>query len=178
MALTKRGAIWWFSFQHNGKRYQGSTSKEDRAEAEIVQDEAKKSVGKGLRPYRRKEMQEPGVYCLLSRATGLVKVGCSGNMSFRIEQYVTANPEKLQLLAKIPAIDYLEAEKTFHEFLYPFIVRGEWYRITNAHVEAAIGYWITGHRIFGNPYKFAQRVEDIQDLDSLPEGTVGAEASS
>lgn len=161
MALYKRGHYWWYDFQHKGKRYQANTNQTDRLLAEASQEQAKSEVGQNLR--MRRETADPGVYFLLSQATSFVKVGCSGNVSERIGQYETTNPEKLTLIAKLPIVEYHKAEKVIHEFLRPFHVRGEWYEITPRHVEAAILFWATGHPMF--EHRKTVRVRKVQPLD-------------
>jgi len=167
MSLFNRNGTFHYDFIHKGKRYQGSTGEDDRARALIVEDEAKRNLGKNPR-WVRSESAEPGIYFLQSPSTKLVKVGCSGNLGKRIKDYDTHSAESLYLLAKIPAVDYREAEKEMHEFLKQFHVRGEWYRISSRHIEAAVGYWMMGHKAFGGNKKIMGQIEPDLTLDTPP----------
>src|ERR1043166_2790533 len=116
MAIYKRGNVWYYHFQKNGKRYQASTGTSDRIKAAQIEIQAKEGVGKEHRLPRNGDISDPGVYFLQSPSTNVVKVGCSGNVTKRLANYETQNPESLILLARFPVTDYRKAEAVIHDF--------------------------------------------------------------
>lgn len=166
MSLSKRAGIYHYDFYINKKRYQGSCRTSDRLKAEVFEQEEKAKLGKETRP--RKETKEPGVYFVLSTATGLVKVGCSGNLTERLKDLDDSGAEYYHLLCKLPILEYQSAEKVFHEFFEAYWEKGEWYRISTRHIEAAILFWATGHPMFEKRVKMVPNVEVRPEAGGLP----------
>jgi len=171
MSLVKRrnSNIWMYDFWHKGKRYQGSTGKSNRSDALVVESQEKEKVGKDGAHGRKinHDAPDPGVYFLRSPHTHYVKIGCSSNMERRIASYRTVHSEKLEILAKIPCVRFEDAEKEIHAFLKRFRVKGEWYKIDHYEVEAAIGYWVTGHAVFADVRTITKK---LKELESAPAG--------
>src|SRR3990167_8958348 len=109
MSLYKsRNGLYSYDFRFKKTRFQGRTGTSDRVKAELIQQEAMSNAGREIRP--RKEAVEPGVYFLLSPSIGLIKVGCSSNMTQRLAELEAMNGDSLHVVAKIPAIEYRKAE--------------------------------------------------------------------
>lgn len=140
MALVKRGRYWWYEFQKNGQRIQGSTGATERQEAMAVYERVKKErTGEGLRP--RFPDTDPAVYFLRAATLGLVKIGCSGNASVRIEDLRGLNADELILMGRINTPKFREAESVLHDIFAKHRVRGEWFKITADDVDFAMRYW-------------------------------------
>ena len=81
----------------------------------------------------------PGVYFILDRGSGCVKVGWSSEPVQRLRDLQTGNPRELELVALVPNVKS-SAERSFHEQFRAHQVRGEWFRVEGA-VEEAMERW-------------------------------------
>ena len=142
MSLTLRRGIYWYDFIRQGVRHQGSTHTGERQKAEAVQRKAKQNAGFPSEQVER-ELVDPGVYFLKSEATGLTKVGCSGDLGERIRGIQGGSGEELRLIAKIPAREYRAAEKHIHKVLQKKRSRAEWFNLSLPDIEIAIRSWFT-----------------------------------
>lgn len=66
------------------------------------------------------------VYFVQAGANGPIKIGCTSNVSARLAQLQTAQPEKLQLLAAVPGGEALES--ALHAAFAEHRMMGEWFR--------------------------------------------------
>jgi hypothetical protein len=141
-SIYKRGRIWWIAYCIRGAQRYESARTEERNEAETLlkQRESEAGVRRLVRSTDAVALGA-GVYFLRSRATGLVKVGCSSDLDQRVKE-TTFSPEHLQIVARIPVTrGWWLAEKILHDFLAEHRVKGEWFQITAEQIEAAIKHW-------------------------------------
>lgn len=62
MSLFLRGRIFHYDFFHKGKRYQGSTTKDSRSEAELVEAGVKKTLRRPTLGYLRQQYARAGKF--------------------------------------------------------------------------------------------------------------------
>jgi hypothetical protein len=62
MSLVLRGKIFHYDFIHEGKRYQGTTAKTNRSEAESVEAEIRLRLKRPTLAYRRGKFQKAGKF--------------------------------------------------------------------------------------------------------------------
>lgn len=94
---------------------------------------AEKQVTKGGR-------MKPRVYLVSCVATGLTKIGYSKSPDSRIRALQTANPSRLLYWGSIEATR--EDERWYHRFFEPEHVRGEWFALDIAHINAILRGWV------------------------------------
>jgi hypothetical protein len=139
-SIRKHGHYWRISYYRDGKRVFENTYKQHRFEAEEILAQREEGIGAS----RRSPSQPvaPGIYFLRSRTTGLVKIGMSRNLPKRIEGLKRILPDKIDVLALLPAADCAGAENSIHRFLSDNRSHGEWFRATGEDIEAAIRHWV------------------------------------
>lgn len=71
-----------------------------------------------------------GVYFLKEMATGLVKIGKSGNCKMRIQSFNTF-PYKVEFLYFLESKDAIYLERSFKRHFEGKNVNGEWYRLSD-----------------------------------------------
>ena len=139
MSLYKRGSVWWYQFYKDGKRFCGSTGVTDRIEAERIETQLR--TEHHVRIKHKPTLRDPGVYFLLSKLTGLTKIGCSADVEFRIGEIQRSHPEELQVAAIIRTDRYEQAATTLHDIFAKSHVRNEWFRLSDEDMEFGIRFW-------------------------------------
>ena len=85
-----------------------------------------------------KEIDPPpvcGIY-FVQNANGYIKIGQSGNIARRMEQYQTHSPMLTWLVGYIKTDDWKDTEESLHEYFKECKVGGEWF----APVDALLDY--------------------------------------
>lgn len=101
-----------------------------------LSDKVLKKIKKARRARREKKAKEFNnmcVYFILSKKLNLVKIGCTTNVSRRLEGLKTANPDDLEILLILPG--YAEEERKLHEEFSRLRCHREWFRYEEPLVE-------------------------------------------
>lgn len=64
-----------------------------------------------------------------------VKIWRTKNMNWRMQKYITENPNQLTLINKIEYYDYEEWEKHWHEYYSQYRYRWEWFKLPQDQVD-------------------------------------------
>lgn len=98
-----------------------------------------KTVRALLRDSLFKSTQEESVCYLVSTRQGFVKIGQTNNLTRRLSQLQTANPEPLTLLLVLRG--GADTERALHQRFAQHRTRGEWFDLDIEHIgEAASGF--------------------------------------
>jgi Meiotically up-regulated gene 113 len=137
--IRQRGQSFEISYRINGKRRFESLQVDSIAEAEAILLEREAGIPGAKR--QRGSRREPGIYFVREEETGLIKVGCSGDVPRRIAELQASHPFQLTLIARLPVKGFFTAEKIIHRYLHDKRARGEWFHIGLDDIEAAIRFW-------------------------------------
>ncbi len=134
-SIHKRGNIYHIAYRIRGRQYWESSRSTARAAAEALLSE--RMTGRESSRIR-KQCSHPGVYFLQSATTGLVKIGCSGNIPERIATLRRGSADKLAIVGTILTKDFLRMEGAFHKIFSAKRSHGEWFALSEADLEAIV----------------------------------------
>lgn len=97
------------------------------------------------------------VYFMRSKATGLVKIGCTSNLKKRKQRLDYEQKETLELIQTYESDDMYVYEHWFHECFRSRHVQGEWFRISNKNIGTV------NRRVIFDTYKRAQEARRLAD---------------
>jgi hypothetical protein len=124
MGLYKRKGSqnFYFAYMRNGVQEIISTRTSDLDEA--------KAFAANVPSRRIFPTPDPGIYFLHAVQSGLIKIGCSGNLPKRLTELHDMIPEPLILIGTISTPDYRMFEGVIHFQLKACRVKGEWFRLS------------------------------------------------
>lgn len=100
------------------------------------------------------------IYFVQETATGYVKIGCSTNVRRRMRSIQTHTTSVIELLSVLPVTDMQVGEAWFHRYFRARIVLGEWFRVSEDEIRAAIAAW--EHQSFSQRLRFASGQEVLE----------------
>lgn len=143
MSIELRGSIWHVRYRLNGKQISESTGSRDRAVAEELDIRRANELLELKARMRSRALIEPnqygGVYFVLSKASGLVKIGFSDNTDKRIKSLSTQSGNDLETLVVVQCRNYKEVEIFVHKKWRLNRIRGEWFKFDGMDLARAIG---------------------------------------
>src|SRR3990167_3956071 len=129
-SLVKRGNVYHMCYRIHGRQYSETSRTSDRDTAEELLKARLRERGLP-EAISRRVFTDPGVYFLRSKATGLTKIGCSGDVFLRIENLRRANADLLEIVAIIKSEKIFAIEQLFHLTFAAYRRHGEWFALSD-----------------------------------------------